>query len=372
VFEADLEVTRGGFHLRARFAAPTPGVVALFGPSGAGKSTLVHAIAGLVPATGSLRLDDRTWLDSARGIDVAAERRRIGYVFQDARLFPHLDVAANLHYGERRTPAGPRYADFDEIVALLGLGPLLRRRTHQLSGGERQRVALGRALLSQPHLLLLDEPLASIDVARRDEVLPYLESLRDRFAIPMLYVSHQYDEVLRLATHVVVLADGAVLASGTPSQLSLDPRLRGLLGRDAVGAVLEADVTAVDPATGLVSIAVGHGRLRLALAGAAVGARLRLQVLARDVILATEPPHGLSVRNALEGVLAELVADGRDEALAIVDLAGSRLLSRVTREAVEELRLRPGMPVWALVKAASLRGHVVAHATKRGAEHAPP
>ncbi len=372
MFAADLDVERAGFRLQARFAAPTPGVIALFGPSGAGKSTLVNAIAGLVPATGSVRLNDATWLDSARGIDVPAERRRIGYVFQDARLFPHLDVAANLRYGERRTPAGPRYAAHEEIVALLGLGPLLRRRTHQLSGGERQRVALGRALLAQPQLLLLDEPLASIDGARRDEVLPYLESLRDRFAIPMLYVSHQYDEVLRLATHVVVLAAGAVLASGTPSELSLDPSVRGLVGRDAVGAVLEADVGAVDHATGLVSVAIGRGRLRLALAGAPVGARLRLQVLARDVILATEPPHSLSVRNALEGAIAEIVADGRDEALAIVDLDGSRLIARVTREAVEELRLRPGLAVWALVKAASLRGHVVANATRGGAEDAPP
>jgi molybdate transport system ATP-binding protein len=372
VFEADIASERGGFRLRARFAAPTPGVIALFGPSGAGKSTLVNAIAGLVPASGSVRLDGTTWLDSASGTDLPAERRRIGYVFQDARLFPHLDVAHNLRYGERRSPPGPRYAAQDEIVALLGLGPLLARRTHQLSGGERQRVALGRALLSQPRLLLLDEPLASIDAARRDEVLPYLESLRDRFAIPMLYVSHQYDEVLRLATHVVVLAEGAVLAAGTPAELSLDPRLRELLGRETVGAVLEAQVTDVDPATGLVSIAVGRGRIRLALAGARAGARLRLHVLARDVILATEPPQGLSVRNALAGVLAEIISEGRDEALAIVELGGSQLISRVTREAVEELRLRPGLPVWALVKAASLRGHVFARANPHGAEHAPP
>jgi molybdate transport system ATP-binding protein len=372
MFEADLAVERGGFRLRARFAAPTPGVIALFGPSGAGKSTLVNAIAGLIPASGSVRLDGTAWLDSASGSSIPAERRRIGYVFQDARLFPHLDVAGNLAYGERRAPPGPRVAVRDEIVALLGLDALLGRRVHQLSGGERQRVALGRALLAQPRLLLLDEPLAAIDVTRRDEVLPYLESLRDRFAIPMLYVSHQYEEVLRLATHVVLLADGHVLASGTPSELSLDPRLRGLVGSDAVGAVLEVEVTAVDPVTGLVSVAVGRGRLRLALPDARVGARLRLHVLARDVILATEPPHGLSVRNALEGTLAEVVTEGRDEALAIVDLAGSRLLARITREAVDELGLRPGLPVWTLVKAASLRGHVFARASAREAGHAPP
>jgi len=372
VFEADLAVARGGFALAARFAAPTPGVVALFGPSGAGKSTLVNAIAGLLPAQGSLRLDGTTWLDSARGTDVAAERRRIGYVFQDARLFPHLDVAGNLRYGARRAGGAAPYAAHEEIVALLGIGALLRRRVHQLSGGERQRVALGRALLAQPRLLLLDEPLAAIDPARRDEVLPYLESLRDRFAIPMLYVSHQYEEVLRLATHVVVLADGAVLASGTPSELSLEGRFRDLVGRDSVGAVFEAQVSAVDAATGLASVAVGNGRLRLALADAEVGARLRLQVLARDVILATEPPHGLSVRNALAGVLTEIVADGGDEALALVELGGARLMARLTRAAVEELRLKPGVPVWALVKAASLRGRAFARALPRGAGHAPP
>jgi molybdate transport system ATP-binding protein len=372
MFEADLAAERGGFRLRARFAAPTPGVIALFGPSGSGKSTLVNAIAGLMPATGSVRLDGTAWLDSAAGTCLPAERRRIGYVFQDARLFPHLDVSGNLGYGERRAPPGQHFAVRDEIVDLLGLGSLLGRRVHQLSGGERQRVALGRALLAQPRLLLLDEPLAAIDATRRGEVLPYLESLRDRFAIPMLYVSHQYDEVLRLATHVVLLAAGDVLASGTPSELSLDPRLRALVGGDAVGAVLEVEVAAVDPATGLASVAVGHGQLRLALAGARVGARLRLHVLARDVILATESPHGLSVRNALEGTLAEIVSEAPDEALAIVDLAGSRLLARITRAAVEELRLRPGLPVWALVKAASLRGHVFARASAREAGHAPP
>jgi molybdate transport system ATP-binding protein len=365
VFEADLAVVRGGFRLEARFAAPTPGVIALFGPSGAGKSTLVNAIAGLVPARGRIRLDGTVWQDDASGTNVPAERRRIGYVFQDARLFPHLDVAGNLDYGARRAPRDGHYVDRGELIALLGLGPLLGRRVHQLSGGERQRVALGRALLAQPRLLLLDEPLASIDAARRDEVLPYLESLRDRYAVPMLYVSHQYDEVLRLATQLVLLADGRIQGCGAPGELSLDPALRRLIGTDAVGAVLDAEVTAVDAAAGLASVAIGPGRLRLPLPGAAPGARLRLNVLARDVILATEPPHALSVRNVLEGTLAEVVAESPDEALAIVALGGPRLLARVTRAAVEELGLTPGRRVWALVKAASLRGHAFARTAPR-------
>ena len=371
MFEVDLAVQRGGFHLAARFAAPMPGVVGLFGPSGSGKSTLVNAIAGLIPATGTVRLDGTVWLDSAGGISEPAERRRIGYVFQDSRLFPHLDVTGNLGYGERRAPRGEHYAARDEIVALLGLEALLRRRVHQLSGGERQRVALGRALLAQPRLLLLDEPLASIDTARRDEVLPYLESLRDRFAIPMLYVSHQYEEVLRLATDVVLLAAGRVLATGSAAAISLDPRLREVIGSEAVGAVLEVGVSAVDAATGLASVEVGRGRLRLVLPEARVGARLRLHVLARDVILATAPPHGLSVRNALEGTLREIVAEGQDAMLAIVDVAGSTLLARITRDAADELGLRPGLPVWALVKAASLRGRAFARANPRGAGRTP-
>ena len=367
MFAADLAVQRGTFRLEARFAAPTPGVVALFGPSGAGKSTLIGAIAGLVPARGTLRLDGTTWLDSAHGTDVPAERRGVGTVFQDTRLFPHLSVAGNLAYGERRAPPGERYVAREEIVALLGLAPLLHRRVHQLSGGERQRVALARALLAQPRLLLLDEPLAAIDVSRRDEVLPYLESLRDRYAIPMLYVSHQYEEVLRLATYVVLIADGRVLASGTPAALSLDPALRPVAGSEAVGAVLDVEVGEVDTATGLASVAVGAGRLRLSVAGTQAGNRLRLHVLARDVILATEPPHALSVRNALEGRIAELVDEGRDATLAVVDLDGARLLARVTREAVVELRLQPGRRVWALVKAASLRGRVFARPRAGGA-----
>lgn len=360
MLEVDLTSRRAGFSLHARFIAPTPGVVALYGPSGAGKSTLVNAIAGLVAATGTLRIGGTTWLDSAAGIDVPAERRGIGYVFQDARLFPHLDVAANLAYGERRARGGPQVAERGEIVALLGLDALLGRRVHQLSGGERQRVALGRALLAQPRLLLLDEPLAAIDAPRREEVLPYLERLRDRFLVPMLYVSHQYEEVLRLATHVVLLDQGSTLASGPPAQLSLDPALRAMVGSDGVGTVLEVTVAGIDAGSGLARVRLGEDVLRLPQPQAATGDRLRLHILARDVIVATAPPHGLSVRNVLAGVLAELLDESAEEVLAVVSIGESRLLARITRAASAELGLAIGMPVWALIKAASLRGHVYA------------
>jgi molybdate transport system ATP-binding protein len=335
VLEIDVSATLGSFELAASFAAPTPGVTALYGPSGAGKSSIVKVIAGLAGGVrGRVCFDGLTWLDSGAGILVAAERRGIGCVFQDSRLFPHLDVLGNLRYGERRARAPVHYAERAEIVVLLGLEALLGRRVHQLSGGERQRVALGRALLAQPRLLLLDEPRAAVDVARRAEVLPYLESLRDRYGLPMLYVSHQYEEVLRLATHVVLLDRGRVVGSGTPADLSLDPRLCSLIGSDAVGAVLDLEALAVESGTGLASVALGTQLLRLALPGARAGDRLRLHVLARDVILATQPPHGLSVRNALAGTLAALADEGADAVIATVEIAGLRLLARVTREAV--------------------------------------
>ena len=203
---------RGAFALDVRFDLPTPGVAALFGRSGSGKSTVVNTIAGLLkPDAGKIVHDGSVLLDTQQHINVPPERRRMGYVFQDARLFPHLSVAANLRYAEKRA-AGSTYVSLDTVTGLLDLGPLMGRRTHQLSGGERQRVAIGRALLAQPRLLLLDEPLAGLDGARREEVLPYLETLRDQLAIPMVYVTHDFDEVLRLATHIVLMESGAVIA----------------------------------------------------------------------------------------------------------------------------------------------------------------
>src|SRR5882724_8717530 len=233
---------RGDFQLDVALAAPTPGVVALFGRSGCGKSTLVNLIAGLLaPDAGRIELNGEVLFDRRAKISLPVAARRIGYVFQDARLFPHFTVLGNLQYGLKRV-RDTHVIGQDETIALLGLGSLLERRPHELSGGEKQRVALGRALLSQPRLLLLDEPLASLDVARREEVLPYLEKLRDRLSLPMVYVSHQFDEVLRLATHVVVLDNGRVAVEGDINTVSLSARLRAIVGADAVGAVLDGTV----------------------------------------------------------------------------------------------------------------------------------
>jgi molybdate transport system ATP-binding protein len=361
---------RDGFTLEAEFEAPTPGVVALFGRSGCGKTTLINLISGLLaPDEGRIQLDDTILTDTRAGVSVPVEQRSIGYVFQDARLFPHFSVSGNLRYGLKRSErratkasttalgVGARTIGFDEVVDLLGLGQLLDRRPHQLSGGERQRVGLGRALLSQPRLLLLDEPLASLDIARRVEVLPYLEALRDRLAIPMVYVSHQFEEVLQLATHVVLMDAGRVVAHGSLSEVSLLPELRAIVGPDAVGSVLDGVVTRVDSSQGMADLRLGHGTLYVSLDGVTVGSRVRVQLLARDIILANQKPQGLSVRNELEGVITELTPDGHDGVLVRVDIGGDVILSRITTEGARALDLRPGSRVWALVKAVSTRGH---------------
>jgi molybdate transport system ATP-binding protein len=355
MLSVEVQLRRGAFALAAHFAAPTPGVIALFGRSGSGKTTLVNIISGLLrPDAGCVRLEDRVLTDTATAVAVPVERRRIGYVFQDARLFPHLTAEGNLRYGQMRA-GGPAEIGFDEVVQLLGLAAHLTQRPHQLSGGERQRVALGRALLSQPRLLLLDEPLASLDLARRQEVLPYFEALRDRLRIPIVYVSHQFEEVLRLANHLVLLDAGRVIAQGSVSELSLRAELQGIVGADLTGAVIDASVLRVD-ADGDVELALGSGTLTASAPGAAVGARVRLHVLARDVILALQPLQGVSVRNALEGRVGALVTDVHG-VLVSVDVGGATVLARITPAALRALDLKAGARVWALFKAVSTRGH---------------
>jgi molybdate transport system ATP-binding protein len=357
MFSVAVKKRRGAFELDAQFESPTPGVVALFGRSGSGKSTLVHIVAGLLDAdAGRVALDDRLILDTATNINVPPERRRIGVVFQDSRLFPHLSVAGNLNYGRKRA-APPFFVTLDAVADLLGIGALMDRRTHQLSGGERQRVAIGRALLSQPLLLLLDEPLASIDASRRGELLPYLESLRDELAIPMAYVSHDFDEVLRLATHLVLLDRGRTIAQGDLSTMSLNADLRAIIGAEAVGSIIEGTVLG-DAASGLTRIQVGRRELKVESISAAAGSKLRVQLLARDLIVATSAPRDLSVRNVLEGIICQVAGDSGGSDLITIDIGGAFILARITQAATRELALMPGKRAWALVKSVSLRGHV--------------
>jgi molybdate transport system ATP-binding protein len=349
---------RDGFLLDVSIAVSAAGVVGLFGRSGCGKSTLVNIVAGLLAADEArVEIDGVVLEDTRNGLRLATEQRRIGYVFQDARLFPHLNVLGNLRYAQRRAHAVERRISFDFVVQLLGLAPLLSRRVQRLSGGERQRVALGRALLSQPRLLLLDEPLASLDVARREEVLPYLERLRDELAIPMIYVSHQFEEVLRLATHAVLLDQGRVVTQGALEDVSLHPDLRAIVGAEAVGAVLTGAIEAHADMRGLASIRIGTNVLHVALREPRAGAGVRVQLLARDVILATSRPENLSVRNMLTGTIASIARDDAETELIHVDIGGPLVLARVTRAASAALRLQPGTPVWVLVKAVSIRGH---------------
>jgi molybdate transport system ATP-binding protein len=366
VLSVDVRVTRGSFALDAAFEMPTPGVIALFGRSGCGKTTLVHAIAGLLtPERGRIALDGDVFF-AAGSRNVRAERRRIGCVFQEARLFPHRSVLGNLRYGERRAPRESHRIGLYEVVDLLGLRELLARRPHQLSGGERHRVAIGRALLSQPRLLLLDEPLAAQDLARRGELLPYLERLCRGLRIPIVYVSHQFDEVVRLATHVVVLEAGAVAVQGDVAELSRSPALRSIVGPDGVGAVVDAVVEACDPVTGLTRVRLGGGALHVAVSGARPGERVRLHVLARDVLLSFESPSGALGADSLSGTIAAVTRDASSSRLVEVDVGGASLLSRVPRSSAADADLAPGRRVELWINGAWSRAYSLSDPSPAG------
>jgi len=341
------------FALDVAFTAPSPGITALFGRSGSGKSSVLAACAGLLRADYCrLMLNGTTLTDSDAGIFQPPESRRVGLVFQDARLFPHLTVAGNLRYGLRR--AHMQNLGFDDVVALLALAPLLGRRVHALSGGERQRVGIGRALLAQPRLLLLDEPLASLDATHKAEILPFLARLKSSLDLPILYVTHAWEEVAQLADHVVLLRAGNVLAQGPLSTLAARADLP-LARRDDAGAVLDCRVAAHDPARQLTRLACAGLELLVPLQSVGVGGAVRARIAAREVILARHDAPALREALSLHNVLAGTVrAVGHDDAghaaLVEIDAAGAPLLSRVTADAVARLGLAAGAPVLALVK----------------------
>jgi molybdate transport system ATP-binding protein len=352
MLEVEVRARLGDFRLDARFQGAAAGVTILFGPSGSGKSSVLAAVAGaLRPDAGRIALGGDVLFDSAKGIDVPMERRRIGWVFQDARLFPHLSVEGNLRFGLKRAAPGP--IRFDEAVEALGVGHLLHRRPRDLSGGERQRIGLGRALLSQPRLLLMDEPLAALDAPRRAEILPFLERVKAGFGVPILYVSHSLAEAVRLGDRMAVMRGGAVVAEGPLAEIVSQPQLMltGSHARD--GAALEGVVQRHDDRLTLVR--AGPWEIRAPRLTIATGAPVRLFVLARDVMLALDPPQRISARNVLQGTIAGLEAqDGRVLVRVVND--GAVLLAALTPDAVEDLALKPGLPVYAVVKSVAVDG----------------
>lgn len=338
------------FTLDVAFKAP-PGVTVLFGRSGSGKTTVVNAVAGLLrPDAGRILAGDFTLLDTKAGIALGPHRRRLGYIFQEGRLFPHLTVRQNLAYGAWFAPKNAPREQMCRVVDLLGIGPLLNRRPGALSGGEKQRVAIGRALLSAPRLILADEPLAALDEARKSEILPYFERLRDEVNVPILYVSHAASEVARLATTVVALRDGRIAAMGPPGEVLGDV---GAMGARGAASVLTARVIR-HHADGLSELAAAAGTLWLPRVAAQQGATIRVRIAAQDVILSRARPEGLSALNILSGTVAEVRPGQGPGAMVTLDVGGDRLSARITRRSVEAMGLAHGQACHAIIKSVAV------------------
>ncbi|WP_064712482.1 molybdenum ABC transporter ATP-binding protein [Rhizobium bangladeshense] len=342
----------GAFSLDAAFTSEG-GVTALFGRSGSGKTSLIRIIAGLArPDEALVALDGERLTDTAAGIFVPKHRRRFGYVFQEARLFPHLSVRANLSYGRWFAPRGARGESLDRIVELLGIETLLERSPARLSGGEKQRVAIGRALLSSPRLLLMDEPLAALDEARKAEILPYLERLRDETEIPIVYVSHSIAEVARLANQVIVMRDGRVEAAGPA--VDILSRSSATADRREAGALLQGVVESSDAHHNLSIVALKSCRLHVPGAALAPGKPVRIRIPSRDVMLATARPEGLSALNILDGRIEQISSDEDGTVEIRLDCGGVAILSRITALSCERLDLQPGKTVFAIIKTVAL------------------
>jgi len=346
--EVDISLQVGSFPLEVNFAADAP-VTALFGRSGSGKTTVLNAIAGLVrPGRGRIALGETVFLDGPKTMPV--RKRRVGYVFQEGRLLPHLSVRQNLLYGRFFNGHGGEHTSLERIVELLDLAHLLARRPHGLSGGEKQRVAIGRALLASPRLLLMDEPLASLDTARKAEILYYIERLRDEVRVPIVYVSHSIDEVVRIADTVVLLADGRVARAGPVGEI-----FEG-------GSVIETRVAQQDLDWGLARLEFPGGTLYAAEVDALVGEPVRVRIGARDVSLATARPQGISMLNVIAGTVSRLGEPAGASIEVHIDAAGTPIVARVTRKSAAELALAPGKRVYALIKAVAIDRRSVGYA----------
>lgn len=364
MIEVDIRRRIGALRIDAQFTGAAGGITALFGRSGAGKTSIVNMLAGLDrPEEGRIVVDGTTLYDSARRIDLPPEARRLGYVFQEGRLFPHLNVRHNLAYGMRRQAGG---VDLDHVVDLLDLGGLLQRLPANLSGGEKQRVAIGRALLASPRLLLMDEPLASLDGPRKAEILPFIERLRDDFGIPIVYVTHAVEEIVRLADTLVIVSDGRVAAVGTVEELMSRLDLRPLTGRFEAGAVLNVTVESHDEEAAVSYLAFDGMRLAVPLTDVPVGDAMRIRIRARDVALALRPPEDSSFLNIFPGTVTE-TSDRHDGQVDVLVDVGTILWARISRLSAARLGLAPGRKVHALVKAVAIDRQALGR-YRRGAE----
>lgn len=348
-------VQHAGFRLDVDLDLPGRGVSALFGHSGSGKTSCLRCFAGLDrPQQGYLQVAGERWQDSARGVFLPAHQRAIGYVFQDANLFPHLNVRGNLQYGQKRIPAAQRKVALDQALELLGIGHLLERMPSALSGGERQRVGIARALVTSPRLLLMDEPLASLDLKRKQEVLPYLQRLHQELDIPVLYVSHAPDEVARLADHLTLLDEGLVRASGPLKELLLRADLPFASEEDAE-AVIDGQVDAYDAQYGLLALRIPGSDARLRIPHAALPAwhQVRVKIKARDVSLSLQRAEGSSLLNLLPVTVDSWQMIGA-QALLTLRLGEQYLLARITRYSFDQLGIHAGQAIWAQIKSVSL------------------
>lgn len=346
----DIALDRGGFRLAVEESFDLAGITAIFGASGSGKTSLLRVIAGLEPtARGQIRFGDTEWQNAKRRLPT--EARGVGFVFQDGRLFAHLDVRGNLRFALRPGRKGP--IGYDAAVDALGLEDLLPRDPASLSGGERQRVAIGRALLANPALLLMDEPLSSLDLARKRELLPLIRSLPARFGLPILYVTHSIDEIVYLADSVVLLAGGRNLARGSAREILERSDIAQLAGVEEPGVILEGRM--LRQTAGLTIARIGAHEIRLPHTEVEPGAAIRLRVQPRDVILALEPPRAISIRNCLPATVRAVEQSADGQALVRLEIAGQALAARVTAEAAAELGLVEGKPVFALIKSVALQ-----------------
>jgi molybdate transport system ATP-binding protein len=354
-------LAREQFSLDVDISLPMQGISGIYGPSGAGKTTLLRCMAGLEHSdSGRLDVDGETWEDSDRSIDLASHHRQIGYVFQEARLFGHMSVAANLEYGMKRTRAVA--ADFDEIVSLLGLEDFLARMPMTLSGGEAQRVAIGRALLRAPRMILMDEPLASLDEARKEEVLPFLERLHASLKTPLLYVSHNIDEICRLCDHLVVMQSGRILAQGDLQSVLLNTDLPVLAGKEA-GAVLIGRIKDYDSRFDLTQVDVAGSGLRVPGEFGPAGTELRIRVRANDVSVCLEKPERSSILNVIMAQIERVQEESGASTLLHLRAGGECILARVTRLSASELALQPGDSVFAQIKSIAVRNSFATVAT---------